>query len=382
MSMLFQAITGHARQQAEAIAVEDANQTIGYEALMLRVMRFSSGLGRTRMRVFGLLADNSVDWVIADLAVHFGNAVLIPLPVSLSVSQLQQVIHESGMEGVLTDRPAAVTALLDGQCEPLDAPFAGQLTLLRLSQQIAHKPHIPAHTAKISYTSASGDQPRGACLSRMALENVAQSLLQATRADEADRHVCLLPLSNLLENIGGVYVPLLAGATVCLPPSEQIMPAADGDGRALLEALHAHRGVTGIIHATMLPGLVDALRAGAVPPSSLRILIVSGAPHSPHLLQQAHQLGLPIFEGYGLTECASLVALNTPEANHPGSVGKPLQHVKIRCADNGEILVGGSLFEGYLGRPEKPGRDGMWPTGDLGHLDSHGYLHLTGHRHH
>jgi long-chain acyl-CoA synthetase len=125
----------------------------------------------------------------------------------------------------------------------------------------------------------------------------------------------------------------------------------------------------------MLQALVAAGEGRASMPSSLRFVAVGGAPVSPQLLKRAHLLGIPIFEGYGLSECASVVALNTPGNIKPGSVGRPLPHVLLSFSDNGEILVEGSAFLGYLGQgvPARP-----WPTGDLGYLDAEGFLHLTG----
>ena len=99
------------------------------------------------------------------------------------------------------------------------------------------------------------------------------------------------------------------------------------------------------------------------------------------LRRRMGQLGLPGYEGYGLSEAASVVAVNRPGDTRPGTVGRPLPHVRLRFAADGEIEVGGSLFSGYLGDgEEKPGR--FWPTGDIGHLDDEGFLHLTGRKKH
>ncbi|MCY1543998.1 Long-chain-fatty-acid--CoA ligase FadD15 [compost metagenome] len=101
---------------------------------------------------------------------------------------------------------------------------------------------------------------------------------------------------------------------------------------------------------------------------------------SPDLLARAARVGLPVFEGYGLSECASVVCLNRPGANRPGSVGLPLPHVRVRLADDGEVQVSGSVLLGYLGEPPFAGQ--WWPTGDLGELDADGYLHINGRKKH
>jgi long-subunit acyl-CoA synthetase (AMP-forming) len=85
---------------------------------------------------------------------------------------------------------------------------------------------------------------------------------------------------------------------------------------------------------------------------------------------------MPVYQGYGLSEAASVVSLNRPGEECAGSVGRPLPHARVRIAKDGEIVVGGKLFGGYLNGATLA-RD-EWPTGDLGYLDEAGYLHITG----
>jgi long-subunit acyl-CoA synthetase (AMP-forming) len=378
MSQVFQAVSEHARLRPDAIALQGADDALSYAGLIERVKACSSGLSRTGLHAFGLLADNGIDWAVADLAALFGDQLLVPLPPFFSPQQLQHAIRDSGLEAILTDQPERVTTLLSGQVERVDAAYAGNLSLLRLTQ--ASTVHVPAHTAKITYTSGTTGNPKGVCLSRMAMESVAQSLCQATAAVPEDRHLGLLPLSTLLENIGGIYVPLLAGATACVLPLQQVglSGAAALDTAVMLRAMHSQRASTAIMVPQMLHALTAAIGMGAPAPAHLRFVAVGGAPVSPSLLENAARLGVPVYEGYGLSECASVVAVNTPGANVPGSVGRPLPHVRIGFAEDGEIRVGGAVFDGYLGLPEQPDSDGMWATGDTGYLDEQGYLHLTG----
>jgi len=111
---------------------------------------------------------------------------------------------------------------------------------------------------------------------------------------------------------------------------------------------------------------------------TLRFVGVGGAIVPPDLLRRARALGIPAYEGYGLTEACSVVTLNTEGADRVGTVGRPLAHVRVRVAEDGEVHVAGALCGGYLGRPEGPCGDGSWATGDLGELDPEGFLHLRG----
>jgi long-chain acyl-CoA synthetase len=378
-SLVVRAIAHHAEQRPDAIAIEGSDSSLNYADLYARVQRLAGELRVSNINTLGLLADNGVDWAVADLAALSAGIPCVPLPAFFSTQQLAHAIRNSGMDAVLTDQPQRVNELLGGQGQPLALQSAGNLKALGLSAVVTVN-KLPAGTAKITYTSGTTGQPKGVCLSREAMECVAQSLCQASAADTADRHLCLLPLSTLLENIGGIYVPLLAGACSSILPLQQVglQGAAALDVGVMLQAMHAQRASSAIMVPQLLHALAAALGMGARASATLRFIAVGGAPVSPRLLAAAQQLGLPVFEGYGLSECASVVAVNTPHANKPGSVGKPLPHVKLRFASDGEIFVGGAVFEGYLGQAEKPDQDGWWATGDTGYLDGEGYLRLSG----
>ncbi len=114
-------------------------------------------------------------------------------------------------------------------------------------------------------------------------------------------------------------------------------------------------------------------------PGRLRYVAIGGAPVSLRMLTRAAQLGLPVYEGYGLSECGSVVSLNCAIDNRAGSVGKPLPHVQIKFAADDEIMVSNGAFLGYLDAgPQAPVTDDFFHTGDCGYQDSDGYLHLTG----
>jgi long-chain acyl-CoA synthetase len=109
--------------------------------------------------------------------------------------------------------------------------------------------------------------------------------------------------------------------------------------------------------------------------------ISGGAPLGRELAEWYADIGIPIHEGYGLTETSPVIAVNTPKVHKLGTVGKPLPNVEVRIADDGEVLVRGpSIFKGYWNRPEETREafiDGWFKTGDIGQVDADGYLSIT-----
>lgn len=377
MSAIIEALERHARLRPQACALQGENQFLSYGELARAVERLASALMCERVAVLGLLLDNGPAWVIVDLAASAAGITLVPLPGFFSDAQLRHALTDAGVDAILTDRPQRLGAMGGMGPEATRLNVADAVLPMLRTQAVSRR--MPAGVAKITYTSGTTGAPKGVRLSTAAMEAVAASLLEVVDVEVAQRHLSLLPLATLLENIGGVYVPLLAGTTCIVPGLDCVgMRGAAGlDAASMVEALRRHRATSAILIPQMLQALVSALEQGAETLGHLRFLAVGGAPVSPRLLARARALGLPVHEGYGLSECASVVALNVPGRDRPGSVGRPLPHVRLRFAPDGEIEVAGSLFRGYLGAREIPEKD-FWPTGDIGHLDENGFLHLTG----
>ena len=375
MSRVISDIARHAAQRPDTPALEDRTRRIAYRELATRVASLAASLRNSGARTIGLLADNGIDWALADLAALSAGVPIVPLPTFFSATQLGHAIERAGVDLLLTDRPALLAGLPGAGAA---TPFLDSLSVIRLAGAAVA---LPPGTLKITFTSGSTGAPKGVCLGREAIEAVAVSLCEACAATTDDRHLALLPLSTLLENVGGLYVPLLAGATTVLLPSAEVglQGSSGGDPIRMLGALAAARASSAILVPQLLLALVAARRAGAALPAQLRYLAVGGARVSPRLLAAAQALGLPACEGYGLSECASVVALNRPGDAQPGSVGRVLPHAELRIASDGGVSVRGAGFLGYLG--EAPRTSDAWvDTGDIGRLDADGRLYLRGRR--
>ncbi|MDD4928058.1 MAG: AMP-binding protein [Gallionella sp.] len=367
-------------KQPDRPALTGANYSLSYRDLQNAIADISRALLFMPGKTLGLAVDNSPLWAAIDLAGLSSEKVIIPLPFFFSGEQIAHSLRDAGITHILTDQPDLYQTILASSgiktAAVLMHTFCGQeISEIRLSD-IAEK-NLPAGTVKVTYTSGTTGHPKGVCLSASALYSVAQSLLAATRGQPTDQHVSVLPLSTLLENLAGVYVPLLAGATCHLLPQAAVgLSGSSGFNVSLMLAtLIEHQASTTILTPQLLHAMVAAIEAGHPAPGRLRFIAIGGATVSERLLLRAQALHLPVFEGYGLSECASVVSLNTEDDHCMGSVGKPLPHTRLKFSDDGEILVSGATLLGYTGGEPVPE---FWPTGDIGHLDEKGFLHLTG----
>ncbi len=328
-------------------------------------------------RSVGLLMENGPAWAIADLAAIKCGITCVPLPPFFSSAQIEHSLQDAGVELLLTDDPVRGAALC-GRGPGRVLEIARQLVCLFPLPGERGRP-LHSDTAKITYTSGTTGAPKGVCLSLAAMEQVAHSLVEVTQGGGRGDSLSLLPLATLLENIGSLYRQLLTGGACTFLPMRQVgLKGASGlDLPALLRALERWRPASIILIPQMLQALVEAVEAGAALPDSLRFVAVGGAPVAGALLRRTERLGIPVYEGYGLSEAASVVAVNRPAERRIGSVGRVLPHLRLKLAEDGEILLKGPLFHGYLGDPPRNG-SAWWPTGDLGYRDEAGFLYLTG----
>ncbi|WP_028695950.1 AMP-binding protein [Pseudomonas cremoricolorata] len=369
LEQFHQRLRGHAQRDAHAVALLGDQRQVSYAELLDEVERRRLCLRERGARVVALLLDNGIDAMLWDLAVLFEGLACVTLPGFFTAAQRSHCLARSGCDVVIAE-PALDDELRAAGYRP--GPF--------WQRPVAPGQLLPG-TAKLTFTSGTTGTPKGVCLSAASVLGVAQALHQASAVNAPRQHLALLPLAVLLENIGG-YAALLAGACLSLPSLQRVgLHGASGvDAPRLFALLAESRPHSLILVPQLLQLLVLAAEQGAFDPRGLRFVAVGGAKVSASLLARAQRVGLPLYEGYGLSECASVVCLNRPQAQRSGSVGLPLPHVQVRLAEDGEVLVKGATLLGYLGEPAPA--EGWWPTGDLGWFDADGYLFLRGRKKH
>jgi long-chain acyl-CoA synthetase len=355
------------------VVIQSAGNCVDGASLRTRVSSLADDLRSSGVACLALYADNGIDWIVADLACLASGTRIVPIPLFFTPMQIKHVLCSSGADTLLTDQPA----LPQGIAAEPEIQLPQLPSLRRYSLAPGAAAAVPPGTWKITYTSGTTGAPKGVCLSAAQLELLASSLAGATGL-QAPLHLCVLPLSTLLENVAGVYGPLLAGGTVVVPSLADIgvVGSSSLNVKMLADAITLQQPNTLILVPEILRGLLIAAERGWRFPSSLRFVAVGGSRVAPTLVRRARNAGLPVFEGYGLSECGSVVALNTPADDRVGTTGKVLSHVQVR-SENGEIVVTGSPMLGYVDQPDS------WHvseirTGDLGRVDADGFLHIEG----
>ncbi|OIN94401.1 MAG: AMP-dependent synthetase [Comamonadaceae bacterium CG1_02_60_18] len=370
-AQLWSALTAHAAQPA----LSDQTQTLSGQEVLAAVDNMTQRLAHCR--VIAILADNSIDWVLSDLAALMLGVVHLPLPTFFSAAQLVNALTQTDADAVLTDQPERITALgLGFACRTT----CGALSLM--CRPVEGTVALPTGCAKISFTSGSTGSPKGVCLSATGLMATAKTLQSTLSPLGLTQHLAVLPLSLLLENTAGIYAALLNGVHVHVTG----LASLGWRGMAGFDpvALQQHTMTSQPHSLILVPELLKAwllfLQASRQrAPDSLRFVAVGGAHVAPALIAQARQVGIPAYEGYGLTECGSVVSLNLPGDDGNG-VGRILPHVQLRLVD-GEVHLQTAAFLGYTGNPAQSSqRRHDLATGDLGRLDAQGHLHLMGRR--
>lgn len=340
-------------------------------------------LDRSGTRVLVTVMDNSPAFIAIDEAALALGVVHVPLPGFFTREQIQFAIEAVGADTLWV---AAAMAPHWPTLPWTPVPMAGDTHwLARRSASSLHTAPAPARppgTAKITFTSGTTGTPKGVCLGAPAMSAVVSGLVEAMAPLSISRHLSALPYAVLLENLAGVMAARQQQATVISLPLADVglTGSSQFQPERLDAAVRRHEPESLILLPQMLKAWTGYLmRCSLSAPSSLKMVAVGGAPVGAAWLQRARQMGIPAFEGYGLSEGASVQTLNLPWAQRDGSVGQALPHSRIRTAPDGEVEVQGSLFLGYLGQPDvNASHDRWWPTGDLGDIDADGYLTLRG----
>ncbi len=383
-----------------------------------------------------ILSENRPEWTMADFACLLIGAVVVPIYATLTGEQTAYVLRDAGVRAVFVSSQKQLKKILDKKdstaveriivMDDVGSEAAVSMSQLRKSGPAQRDPSFdesalsiakPEDMATIIYTSGTTGTPKGVMLTHGNIASNISCSLAGFDVGPNDTSISFLPLSHITARHLDLAL-LYRGATLAYVPLIEQLP------KALLEVCPTYvvavprvyekvyarvdLGAKGFPKNLLYKWAISTGRshraeilAGDTPTSvswrlldrmlykrvregfggHARFFISGGAPLGRELAEWYADMGIRIHEGYGLTETSPVIALNTPKAHKLGTVGKPLPNVEVRIAEDGEILVRGpSVFEGYWNLPEETRNalvDGWFKTGDIGNLDTDGFLSIT-----
>jgi long-chain acyl-CoA synthetase len=388
------------------------------------------------------LAANSPRWVAAYLGTLAAWCVAVPLDTAFHSDQVAKLLRDSGSTLLFTDSQHLATARMAAnelriELALLEGVEAGSGLGAQAAHAVAHwdeilaaaprefppAPAEPASIAAILYTSGTTADPKGVMLSQANLVGELEGALGIFKIGPGDAILGVLPLFHALAQMANLLVPLAVGGRIvyleslnttellralrerditlfcCVPQffyliHERMLKEVGQHGaaarlgfRALLKLCRAARSLGAN------PGKLIFRRVHQMLGSRMRYLITGGSRFDPAVGRDLYALGFEILQAYGLTETTGGATCTPPGSRAIGSVGPPLPGVEVKLLHpqppedgigpaTGEVAIRGPIvMQGYYNRPDATAavlRDGWLLTGDLGYLDSHGNLFITG----
>jgi long-chain acyl-CoA synthetase len=392
----------------------------------------------------GIFAPNRPEWHIADFAAMGLGAAGVPIYFNESPDRIVYILNHSGAEIVFVAGEMQTRRLLECRSRltsvkhiicaaaPTDlgedvlryetlAASSGDEAVAEYRLRAARV--TSDDVATIIYTSGTTGEPKGVVLTHNNLSSNEEVSAESFAMSPDDTAVSFLPLSHVYERViaysylfRGVHIAYVERMDDLPQALLEVRPTLSAAVPRVFEKLYANIMQKGHQNTGVKRRLFDwAIRVaqrsvkwrayGERAPLALRIswdiadrvvyskiregigghvraFISGGGPLSPELAEFFWGVGIPVYQGYGLTETSPVVSANCPTANKVGSVGKPIRHVDVRIAEDGEIFVHGPcVMRGYYEKPEETraviSRDGWLATGDIGRRDADGYLFVT-----
>ncbi|HEX4072826.1 MAG TPA: long-chain fatty acid--CoA ligase [Planctomycetaceae bacterium] len=354
-----------------------------------------------------ILSENRYEWMVADQAILSTGAADVPLHAPLAPRQVEYQVGHSESRGIIVsnqeqaDKVFEVLSALPNLeflvsfCQ-VTAPRSAKIRVLTFdglmqrgaqahleNQILAREAEVTGDDlATIIYTSGTTGNPKGVMLTHRNLVLNAETTLEIGPQPPTDVLLSWLPYSHIYARTCDLYVPVMAGSTVALAESMDtlVLNLAETRPSTLTSVPRFYEKVW--TRVEQLPPNARAAALKKIFGPRIRQLSSGGAPLPKHVCQGFFEAGLPLLEGYGLTETSPVVSFNTVDNYRIGTVGRAIPGVEIKIARDGEILVRGpNVMKGYWRNPEATAeaieKDGWFHTGDVGHLDADGYLSIT-----
>jgi long-chain acyl-CoA synthetase len=445
VDLFFQAIDEFDKQDAMLHREGEAWRPISHREILEQVRFLSQALvaaGVQRGDRIALLSENRPEWALADWALLCVGALNVPVYPTLPPAQIAYMLEHAEVETAFVSSADQLTKMLEVRAnwprlrrivvfDEVPPAADGVITLREFTEngralgesendfRSRARQARPDDVATLVYTSGTTGTPKGVMLTHANLHANVNASLSGFPIGPADIALSFLPLSHVFQRLVD-YVMFAYGATIAYVSSidsvsqafREVRPTIAVSVPRVYEKVYARvLSVTGLKRRLVLWARRVAMSwartrlAGDEPGASLRFqfriadrlvfrkireslggrirfFISGGAPLSPQLAEFFHGVGLPILEGYGLTETSPVTNVNTPANPRVGTVGRPIPGTEIRIADDGEVLMRGpQIMKGYYKDPDATAAvidsEGWFHSGDIGEIDEDGFLRIT-----
>jgi long-chain acyl-CoA synthetase len=426
------AVSGAPEQPAYLEETADGWRSVSWDEAAERVEGLAQGLLARGVRHgdrVAILSRTRLEWILLDWAVMSVGAVVVGLYPTSSAKECEYILGHC--EAVLaftedeeqTRKLVSIRGSLPTLREIVPFDWLGKLESDgRLARHLRSEPIEEDDLATLIYTSGTTGPPKGCMLTHRNLVTAASRVVEGMN-QPGDICLLFLPLAHSYGRLAhqaathrGTTVALVADVARVPEALATVRPTVLPAVPRVYEKVHANtlgeieragglrRGiglwalgvggrasrarreggsVTGLL--ALQQRLAERLVFAKVRErlgGRLRVGVSGAAPLSPEVMEFFHALGVPVIEGYGLTETASSATVNEPDDFRIGTVGRPVEGAEVRLADDGEILIrSDSVFAGYYKEPEATAAaltdDGWLRTGDVGELDDEGFLRIT-----
>lgn len=404
------------------ISVEDFKNKVVCLSLALK------DLGIKEKDNVAIFAASSPFWLIFDFAIHQVGAVSVPIFANISTLNLNFEIKDANIKYIFIDSQERITDIENQNKDMVfithnfcikEKNFYNYDEILVTGQQICDnkgfRPHEPDEDDLFSiiYTSGNTGTPKGVMLTHKNIISQLQDINQLINLDKEEVVLSLLPLAHIFERTvmsyylsRGVSIYFVDEITNVSNLLKVVKPTIMTAVPRLLEkifnkikmnillkplisrtiaslafeyALNENMNKNSFIYSIYDKVVYSKLRE--IFGSRLKKLISGGAPLPKEIAQFFVNIGVPIYQGYGLTEFSPVISTNYPEFNQVGSCGRVIPSANIKLSDDKELLVKGpSLMKGYLNQEELTSqtidKEGWLHTGDVGEIDAQGYLYI------
>jgi len=378
-----------------------------YAEFAARVRRLAEGLhalGVRRGDAVGEMLTNRPEFNLVDVAAFHLGATGFSIYNTLSAEQIQHLFRNSGARVVITERQF-LPRVLEARTPEIehivvvDAAERGLLTLDDLERshvrgfdfEAAWRAVEPDDVLTLIYTSGTTGPPKAVQLTHASVLFECRALEDVIDSTPGGRTISYLPVAHVGDRVGSHY-----GASVCygrtvvsvVDPRQvaqamvEVRPTVFGGVPRVWEKLKAGLEAAGLRDPSQLPEAGKALVRARLGLDQCTVRVSGAAPAAMEVMQYFHDLGLPLNEGWGMSELSCFATVNPPGDIRMGSVGKALPGVELSLLDDGELLVRGPLvMKGYRNEPERTAEaldaDGWLHTGDIATIDDEGYVRIV-----